>query len=1790
MPSSSAASPPRVPTRRLGSASPRISSYVASSTSGSPPSASSSSSTTTISSKPPTGPPAPSSLSVASNHATGDAPPVVTNRFAISSAFMVMKKADDQHTEQRQIEEKRTQHVLSSASNEMIWKNLTLQRRQSFGQTAAMQLDLPEDSDGALKSGQQAVLSPKTPSSSSRPQSSHVRLNSATPTRRRPSADGSPGGWNNCEDASAVAQGVVSDLRTLAAKFAHRVDVQRANLSHLGIEVPSSFTVKPPSTSTAGAMGRRRGPPTTRPQSGRRSLGGEAPISPTSASSPPSVPRAAIRSANHQIVTSLVVPAKLPIASSVTPYLVAYERQGNMDFYTDVSKQSRQELKTHILMIDYLDRAWSSIPKTIPSGEYINIEIFKWMHRLMYDHFCCADANEHVWAQVVVEDWRMYGGVTAATPHPKESTNLATIAKISSPVVVVAGMDEVNHSALHSSSSNSDAVSTATVASSSAPAAAAGNLGNLSIGTSIANSKRAAQAVIMDRTGFDNFLFAFVDVWSQTLDVQEYLALGEETLKVVVMEGAPYSGPLCETEEGLEAYRVAAALQQQQQRAAAVNATDKHHGSGGGRNGAADGNHNSNSNGISVAGGGAPSSSSPEIPWTKDMVVEAAEIRSLQAVAAAQQTSKVVDALATMGKSDLGVTEAKQLQGFIRVVCDIEEREEDELRRLTFWANTFVEDVTKRCWWLLQHEPTTAQNSGGASPLEERDQEGGERGGSPTTTTSTGSPSPSSLSSPVVLATTNEEVDTTTTAIATENKSIAVIIKDIQHLLSTHSTDVAEFSDAEGSERRSIVAAVSRLLEAVATAVAERDGSSEHSHNATDISEVRKKITAHWKVGSNEKRKLRGTLQRALTELKAAFRPALENSNSGGVALSSNSIGGATMDAVATVSVSAEERNLGLVLLRELDEMSRQAVLDAARAQEETTLVEFLSAELAAQRPLTSLMETALGNAQEASKANAKRQVKVGSESWVQQTQSLARVEVGLYHVVDSIHQELQKSVGAIVDSCENTIMSALADDSGERFNRFPMHLTQRLDEGREFVIKTCKEHRDWASVMISNLRLFSNEYFTKICPEEKTALATCRTEEDIRKALLIRDEVGAAQYLANPHSSSSSGASGAQSSRPQSAATGVVHHALLPSSSRRNIELAHRHAMHVAAAEFMKKSPALQVPIATFVRPSWFVISKDRARDTFCATHIFPLLQQRNVAWSCTLLGELTEVVGHVTAALQIMRVEVEATLAEILAEAESLALTALASSTASQGAAAVDGGRRRADRDVWNAAVDRSTIEHIQETIQRLVSIPQSTMTAQHEFFLRKTFEWVERRWSTEAEISAIQNEALGVKKKSELNKLDRVGGSLADVHQELNKMDDVVVDHQLTSVETMRIDEEKHLAWMKERRDMRIQGERQLRIMRVVEGEKLTVEQLDQRVRAVAKEQREAAARAVIARFAPSANKPSTSSANERPSLEVMLNATSSSSAGSTVTTSMARWLLASNVVKRGVDGSIIATFRAHPAVEKRRALYLKSKLSNVDVLVSDCTKRGAAIPDAIRVQLSSKPCVFDALVLPLQSTPSIGGGISIIDLLNDLVWLNPLQYLSLNQCNLTNADVESLSKLLAGHPTVNCIDLRYNAQITDAKPIIRLLDVNRATMLLIAVGHGTGLERSAIREVETSSQLCRRERPALEQHEMMLMASHFSVLKSQRSKDGDGKISHISIAAVATEYKRHQQRQGCRGGASHPIAALQGLVAVFIAESQPAIEAWSEINFLNALFPNWNSDQVQQVLDVFTSPLS
>jgi hypothetical protein len=1672
------------------------------------------------------------------------------NKFAIASAFMVIKRTEEQKHTQTQ-EETKEQHALSSASSATIWKNLTLQRRQSFGQ---MQLDLPELDDGGRAA--QLTISPKTPSSSSRPMSSsHLRgVSSASPARRRPSSDSSPPHGdekNHIDEGSTAAGGVVSDLRTLAAKFAHRVDVQRANLAHLGIEVPSSFSAKPPHTvaPAVGALGRRRAhglyqpqqsPSPARPASSAGRPRSDASEAPTPGSSAllvgvPAVPRPAIRSANHQIVTSLVLSSKLPIASSVTPYLVAYERQGNMDFYTDSSKQSRADLKSHILIIDFLDRAWNSLPKTIPSGEYLNIEMFKWMHRMMYDHFCCADGNEHVWAQVVVDDWRMYGGVvtqpttTAAAAPMSASTKLAR----------VAGGSGSEAGSFQSSSSDA--------AASTPRAAVPSGFGGPPHLSSSGSSGSQRVQVIMDRAGFDSFLFAFIDVWSQTLDVHEYVALGEEALKVVVVEGTPYCGPLCETEEGLEAYRVAAA---QQQRAAASAAAV---GSGPSNGGASS---LSRSNGAQVGGvsaevvvdlrgkhyGSVNAPAAPDITWTKDMVVEAAEIRSLQAVAAAQQTSKVVDALATIGKSDLGVTEAKQLQGFIRVVCDIEEREEDELRRLTYWANTFLEDLAARCWWLV--EPSSEGNAHGGGAEESR---------------LLSSPSPT-LSSP-----------TTAISNADASSSLATIIRDLQLLLTTHSANVSEFSDAEGSERRSIVAAVSRLLEAVATAVAERDKVPDDSNNANDVSDVRKKITAHWKVGADEKRKLRGTLQRALADLKNAFRPALLSSSSG--------------SSPSAPVVSAEERNVGLVLLRELDEIGRQADLDAARAQEETTLVEFLSAELAAQRPLTALMETALGNAQEASKANSKRQVKIGSESWIHQAQSLARVEVGLYHVVDAIHQELQKSVGAIVDSCEHTVMSALADDTGERFNRFPMHLTQRLDEGRDFIVKTCNEHRNWASVMISNLRLFSNEYFTKICPEEKAALAACKTEDDVRKALLIRDEVGAAALLVNRGNHLSSRP---QSAAPTAATSGGGGGA--PPSSRRDIEIAHRLAMHAAAAELMKKSPALQVPVSSFVRPTWFVISRDRARETYCATHIFPLLQQRNVAWSCTLLGELTEVVGHVTAALHIMRVEVEATLAEILAEAESLALAALASTSAAGSRGAVEG-RRRGDRDVWNPAVDRSTIEHIQSTIQRLVSIPQSTMTAQHEFFLRKTFEWVERRWTTEAEIAAVQSEVLAVKKKSELAKLDRVGGSLADVHNELNKMDDVVVEHQLTSVDQMREDEEKHLEWMKHRRDMRVQGERQLRILRAVEGGALTVEQLDQRVRAVTKEQRDAVARAVIAQFAKAKFKK-----DNAPSMEALLTTTTtvtpavSAQSGPTVSTGMARWLLASNVVKRGTDGSIVASFRAHPAVEKRRALYVKSKLSNVDVLVSDCTKRGAAIPDAIRVQLSAKPCIFDALVLPLHNTPSIGGGISMMELLHDLMWLNPLQYLSFNQCNLTNADVESLSKLLAGHPTVSCIDLRYNPQVTDAKPIIRMLDVNRATMLMVAVGHGTGLDRSALHEIETSCQVCRRERPSLGHHEALLMASHFSTLKSQRESGGDGKISHISVAAVAAEYKQKQKRQGCRGSSTHPIAALQGLVAVFIAESLPAIEAWSEVSFISALFPNWNSDQVQQVLDVFTSPQS
>lgn len=1379
------------------------------------------------------------------------------------------------------------------------------------------------------------------------------------------SASRSPGGDALIPCAMPVD---LFSLKTVAASFKNDVQLKKVDVTRCaGVVPPPSFTsvalfpAPPQSPHTLAPDGSASPRPST---SGRRVVG------------------------DKQVVTTIMVSRRFPqeLSRSLLSHLVAYEKQGNTDFYTPEMLEQRQSLKSHFLVLERLEHLWSVLPKTVPSMKFINYDIFKWLHAKIYATFA-ADPSPQLGAQIASEDWRV-------------------------------------------------------------------------------DSK---DKLYMDAAEFQRFMSNVADIWCQTLDVDEYCDFIDACSNIITATGLPYTGP-CDDPQSTSAgaqrrgtTRLIAALKSRVALGKTVAALSLRQAQGQttpAEAGAAEDDPKS-----PQASGRTPCSDDDGRPVppatpppTKEEQAATSRIRTLQAAAAVEQSTKVVHAYVASGIAEVDTTETRQLQGLFRLVCELEEQEEDELLRLVRWTREFVDD------FIATRESELPATSSGAEGA----------------------------------------------AAAALRESIVMLVK----ALSSIETDMLEFSDSEAADRRRVVALVTDALEVLSK--------SDRQQLSVKLTELRQRISAHWKTAIAEKGKLREGLTTAIATVGGVYKSFYS-------ALRQRQ------------GITALDEYVARVVDNELDELKRCSNVAHASARDHTTVIEFVTKELAAQKPITTLLEATLLRAKSA-EASGGGEVEVGSAEWDTQIKAIAKVSIGLYNVADALHQEMQKSLAAILLNCEESTqvlydearLRSLCESAGCAGPAMAeVHL--RIGAERARALSDLTAERESVSTIVSDLRLTLNWYFTKVCRDETQLLCASTTIEQVHAALAPRLE-----FFSNP-----------------------------------------KNVVGEGQSSTLHSSGMLEL---------WFTVISDKKRGastdaverTFCAAPFFPFVQHANVEWTCKLLSEITRTLSNCVLTLLRFQREHEVLLSKLLQEVERHAAECIKKQSWTLYPTAADVSRSRAERQCINFDVETANAELIHATLNQLIGVPQKALSDKSTYFMKKAVEWrgkkrvIETMASTLAKSqSAFGSSALRGQRRGGvniLNDLERnANEELLRANQEIDSFLTVEAQRQ-DLIEALRLEELDHLSWMNARKEVADKASivnrsfspsRSSSIKRttsmIADARRASTEQ--HRVASMMKLKRVAKAATVLRQSSLryfSDDVPAVDSSNDADNLS--RTASGVGSLGRTKSGIFRDGKEAAAARQRDV---VVSAHVGDTAYEKRKAAYIRNRCSNADIFVGECIKSGCGVLDSIRTQLSSTPRIYNATIFPFAGVSF--NSASVVDLLGDLCFLNPLQQLVLCQCNLADNDAAALCRHLSGHPTLMFIDIRQNQKITTVKSLLQLLDATPSLNFFAA--SGCGLADKDVAELTRTCQERRKEKRTLSAAEREMLAGHFDALKDKSS----GLVSLDSLEA-AKQFAASPLYKCARGSNHCVAAAVQSVVYVFASLSLKRLERWTATDMLRKMFPD------------------
>lgn len=186
-------------------------------------------------------------------------------------------------------------------------------------------------------------------------------------------------------------------------------------------------------------------------------------------------------------------------------------------------------------------------------------------------------------------------------------------------------------------------------------------------------------------------------------------------------------------------------------------------------------------------------------------------------------------------------------------------------------------------------------------------------------------------------------------------------------------------------------------------------------------------------------------------------------------------------------------------------------------------------------------------------------------------------------------------------------------------------------------------------------------------------------------------------------------------------------------------------------------------------------------------------------------------------------------------------------------------------------------------------------------------------------------------------------------------------------------------------------------------------------------------------------------------------------------------------------------------------QRKEHYLGERLSNREIYVSCCEAHGVGVNPDVAAMLSAEALDFSALTLAVD-----GYNIGTIEVLIDIILLNPIQQLCLRDTNLNNDDVLKLGEALLSHKFITFVDLRGNPRL-GPQAGHSLLTLCRANEQIVRIAVG-GTSIPADLQTQLAKQ-CNQNSNARQigRTEFELLMTEFRAFDS----DGDGKITKQDV---------------------------------------------------------------------------
>ena len=141
------------------------------------------------------------------------------------------------------------------------------------------------------------------------------------------------------------------------------------------------------------------------------------------------------------------------------------------------------------------------------------------------------------------------------------------------------------------------------------------------------------------------------------------------------------------------------------------------------------------------------------------------------------------------------------------------------------------------------------------------------------------------------------------------------------------------------------------------------------------------------------------------------------------------------------------------------------------------------------------------------------------------------------------------------------------------------------------------------------------------------------------------------------------------------------------------------------------------------------------------------------------------------------------------------------------------------------------------------------------------------------------------------------------------------------------------------------------------------------------------------------------------------------------------------------------------------EDRQKAYVADQCSNKDIYLSSCDRLGVGVNEAFAESLGVNELVFEASVVNASQL-----NVGPVEVLGDLLLMNPVQYLILRDSKLTNEGVKFLCETLLKHEFISVLDFSANTQlgVQSAHAITALVENNPHVIRVLLSGTGISPE--------------------------------------------------------------------------------------------------------------------------------